>query len=144
MRKRNRKGNRYFKQASLCILLASGSAFPVHAGVHAIGQLSEIMVQAKESEPLQMKSKRRDHVDKPIGFPDTKSLILIPEVTIDGHTLHFITPCTGLTIQLVQDDEVYYETVITSDYLEIPSSITGVYELQILRGDYVFFADIDL
>ena len=76
------------------------------------------------------------------GFPDTKSPILIPEVTMDGHTLHFITPCTGLTLQLVQDDEVCYETVITSDYLEIPSSITGVYELQILRGDYVFFAEI--
>ena len=78
------------------------------------------------------------------GLPDRKSLVLIPEVTLDGHTLHFITPCTGLTLQLVQDDEVCYEAVITSDYLEIPSSITGVYELQILRGDYVFFADIDL
>lgn len=47
MRKRNRKGNRYFKQASLCILLASGSAFPVHAGVHAIGQLSESWYRQK-------------------------------------------------------------------------------------------------
>ena len=78
------------------------------------------------------------------GYPTPKSPILIPEVTMDGRTLHFITPCTGLTLQLVQDDEVCYETVITSDYLEIPSGITGVYELQILRGDYVFFAEIEL
>ena len=83
-----------------------------------------------------------DKSDK--GFPDTKSPILIPEVTMDGRTLHFITPCTGLTLQLVQDDEVCYEAVITSDYLEIPSRFTGVYELQILRGDYVFFAEVDL
>ena len=69
--------------------------------------------------------------------------IVIPRASLDGHTLHFITPCTGLTLQLVQDDEVCYETVITSDYLEIPSSITGVYELQILRGDYVFFAEVE-
>ena len=26
------------------------------------------------------------------GFPHTKSPILIPEVTMDGRTLHFITP----------------------------------------------------
>ena len=79
-----------------------------------------------------------------LGIKYPKSPILIPEVTIDGHTLHFITPCTGLTLQLVQDDEVCYETVITSDYLDIPSSFTGVYELQILRGDYVFFAEMEL
>ena len=78
------------------------------------------------------------------GLPDRKSLVLIPEVTLDGHTLHFITPCTGLTLQLVQDDEVCYETVITSDYLEIPAGITGMYELQILRGDYIFFAEVEL
>ena len=72
-----------------------------------------------------------------LGIKYPKSPILIPEVTMDGHTLHFITPCTGLTLQLVQDDEVCYEAVITSDYLEIPSRFTGVYELQILRGSYV-------
>ena len=64
-----------------------------------------------------------------LGIKYPKSPILIPEVTMDGRTLHFITPCTGLTLQLVQDDEVCY--------LEIPSSITGMYELQILRGGYV-------
>ena len=75
---------------------------------------------------------------------EPRTPVMIPEVTMSGHTLHFITPCTGLTLQLVQDDEVCYETVITSDYLEIPSSIRGVYELQILRGNYVFFAEIEL
>ena len=39
------------------------------------------------------------------GYPTPRFPILIPEVTMDGHTLHFITPCTGLTLQLVQDDE---------------------------------------
>ncbi len=78
------------------------------------------------------------------GILEPKSPILIPEATMDGHTLHFITPCTGLTLQLVQDDEVCYETVIASDYLEIPADITGVYELQLLRGGYVFFAEVEL
>ena len=63
---------------------------------------------------------------------------------MDGHTLHIVTPCTGLTLRLVHDDEVCSETVITSDNVEIPSALPGAYELQILRGDYIFFAEVEL
>ena len=79
-----------------------------------------------------------------LGVSYPKSPILIPELIMDGHTLHFVTPCTGLTLRLVHDDEVCCETVITSDNVEIPSALTGVYELQILRGDYIFFAEVEL
>ena len=108
-----------------------------------LGNDTSVMVSAKTPESVYLQiDLNRDNDEK--GNLDPKSPILIPEVTMDGHTLHFITPCTGLTLQLVQDDEVCYETVITSDYLEIPADITGVYELQILRGDYVFFAEVEL
>ena len=50
----------------------------------------------------------------------------------------------GLTFRLVQEDEVCYETEITSDVIEIPQNYVGTYELQILRGDYIFYADIEL
>ena len=73
-----------------------------------------------------------------------KSIICIPSVTIDGRTIHFVTPCMGLTFRLVQEDEVCYETEITSDVIEIPQNYVGAYELQILRGDYIFYADIEL
>ena len=73
-----------------------------------------------------------------------KSIICIPSVTIDGRTIHFVTPCVGLTFRLVQEDEVCYETEITSDAIEIPQNYVGSYELQILRGDYIFYADIEL
>ena len=73
-----------------------------------------------------------------------KSIICIPSVTIDGRTIHFVTPCVGLTFRLVQEDEVCYETEITSDVIEIPQNYVGSYELQILRGDYIFYADIEL
>ena len=73
-----------------------------------------------------------------------KSIICIPSVTIDGRTIHFVTPCVGLTFRLVQEDEVCYETEITSDAIEIPQNYVGSYELQIQRGDYIFYADIEL
>ena len=73
-----------------------------------------------------------------------KSIICIPSVTIDGRTIHFVTPCVGLTFRLVQEDEVCFETEITSDVIEIPQNYVGAYELQILRGDYIFYADIEL
>ena len=73
-----------------------------------------------------------------------KSIICIPSVTIDGRTIHFVTPCVGLTFRLVQEDEVCYETEITSDAIEIPQNYVGSYELQILRGNYIFYADIEL
>ena len=73
-----------------------------------------------------------------------KAIICIPSVTLDGRTIHFVTPCVGLTFRLVQEDEVCFETEISSDVIEIPQNYVGSYELQILRGDYIFYADIEL
>ena len=105
--------------------------------------MSNANVAFCSEETIVLNSRTMDNI-RGMGTPIRKSPVLIPEVTKNDHTLHFITPCTGLTLQLVQDDEVCYETVITSDYLEIPSSITGVYELQILSGNYVFYAEVEL
>ena len=135
MKKRN-------KMKKKSIMLAAILLHSVAFGHLSFGAESTICMNASEERQLALDKKilpNKGNGDKPDKAP-----ILVPMITMDGHTLHFITPCTGLTLQLVQDDEVCYETVITSDYLEIPSSITGVYELQILRGDYVFFAEVDL
>ena len=124
------------------LALATIGVWSMNMASTNVSNLCKAVSSTQEGEDVSLTIKNIDRSDK--GFPDTKSPILIPEVTMDGHTLHFITPCTGLTLQLVLDDEVCYETVITSDYLEIPATITGVYELQILRGDYVFFAEVEL
>ena len=126
----------------LALALIGSSILSTNVASTNLNSIHNAVSSSLDGENVTFTVRNIDRSDK--GFPDTKSPILIPEVTMDGRTLHFITPCTGLTLQLVQDDEVCYETVITSDHLDIPSSITGVYELQILRGDYVFFAEIDL
>ncbi|MBR5775447.1 MAG: hypothetical protein IKY42_04185 [Bacteroidaceae bacterium] len=69
---------------------------------------------------------------------------LIPEVTLQGNTLHFITPCYGCAFRLVQSNNIYYEVEITGNMLIIPATFTGMYELQIVSGDIIFYTDVEL
>lgn len=100
-----------------------------------------ISAQTDDEVPLNIKKKNNNGTGAP---SNPKSPIMVPEITLDGRTIHFVTPCVGLTFRLVQEDEVCYETEITSDVIEIPQNYVGAYELQILRGDYIFYADIEL
>lgn len=91
--------------------------------------------------PLQMREKENVHsTERPLK----KSLILIPEVTMQGNTLRFITPCDGYELRLMQDEEVYYSTEINDDTLTLPPTLHGVYELQIVSDNYIFYTEITL
>ena len=71
--------------------------------------------------------------------------ILVPEVSIDGNTLFFVTPCDGLALRLVNEEyETVFTTIISGSTLVLPSSLSGDYELQIINGNYVFYGDITL
>ena len=102
----------------------------------------QLNLTSGEEDVVLKTKKNKGDLDPADG--NQKSIICIPSVTIDGRTIHFVTPCVGLTFRLVQEDEVCYETEITSDVIEIPQNYVGTYELQILRGDYIFYADIEL
>ena len=69
---------------------------------------------------------------------------LIPEVTLQGNTLHFITPCYGCAFRLVQSGNISYVVEITGNTLTIPTTFTGVYELQIVSGDTIFYTEVEL
>ena len=82
----------------------------------------------------------------PIRNPQ-RSPIAYPEVGIDGYTIYFFTPCDGCTLRVVNEDgEVEYSTVIPTDCesLELPSTLEGEYEIQIIRDNYCFYGMIDL
>lgn len=66
-----------------------------------------------------------------------------PTAYISGHTL-YIYGCEGCVLQLVQNGEVVYSTVITSDTIELPETFTGIYDLQIVRGKICFWTEIEL
>ena len=69
---------------------------------------------------------------------------LIPEVILQGNTLHFITPCYGCAFRLVQSNNIYYEVEIIGNTLTIPTTFTGMYELQIVSGDIIFYTEVEL
>lgn len=79
--------------------------------------------------------------------PQPKSPVVPPSVSIDGHTLYLYSGCAGATLQVVDgQDEVVYTTEIPDEIeeIELPETLVGEYELQILRGNFCFYATIEL
>lgn len=79
--------------------------------------------------------------------PRPKSPVLAPTVYIDGNVLTFETPCDGCVLQLVdEEDDVVYSIVIPAGTttLVLPATLEGTYELQIIDGEWMFYADIQL
>ena len=99
--------------------------------------VSVLTMEEGEKLPLRIKTKTNDNGKPPKRF-------LIPEVTLKGNTLHFITSCNGYTFRLVQSDNTCYEVEITGNTLTIPTSFTGMYELQIVSGDTIFYTEVEL
>ena len=74
-----------------------------------------------------------------------RSPVLIPEVSLDDHTLTFDDSCIGCTLRLVNaEGEVEYTTVITSSTLVLPSTLEGEFEIQIIRDNWCFYGYIEL
>ena len=93
--------------------------------------LSNVEVTAKpEIVPLQVGAidpthDQGDHPRSPI-----------PQVAIEDYTLTFSTPCYGYTLELVdENDAVAYTTIITSDTLVLPSTLSGEYQLRLIPND---------
>ena len=111
--------------------------------IHAYDNSSFLTINISDGEgeklPLQIK---KDEKENGNGEPDRRTLI--PEVTLQGNTLHFITPCNGCTFRLVQDYNISYEIEIIGGILNIPTAFTGIYELQIVSGDIIFYTEVEL
>ena len=70
-----------------------------------------------------------------------------PTIGIEDYTLFFNTPCDGCELRVVDGDGVVvYSTIIpiSSSSLDLPSSLSGNYELQIISGNYCFYTEIQL
>lgn len=110
-----------------------------HAYIHTHTIECAVAVEEGETLPLQIK-KNEDELTN--GKPDRRTII--PEVVLHGNALHFITPCNGCTFRLVQNNNTCYEIEIMGNTLTIPTAFTGLYELQIVSGEYIFYTDVTL
>lgn len=97
----------------------------------------------------------QEDVDLQVGYEDPddgndgqqKGPVLIPDVSLDGYSLIFNTPCDGCTLRLLdENDIVVYSTVIPTGTtsLVLPSYLSGEYEIQIIRGNIYFYGYIIL
>ena len=76
--------------------------------------------------------------------PDDRSLVFIPEVYLNAHTLNFVTPCTGGVIEILQQGTVVYAETVTAQTMLLPSALQGTYELQLTWCGVNYKAEITL
>ena len=121
---------------TICLL---GMFVPCSRAYYRLSEnIPTLLVEENEKLPLKIKEININTGGKP--NPRT----LIPEVTLEGNTLHFITPCNGCTFRLVQGNNICYEVDIAGNTLTIPTTFTGIYELQIVSGDTIFYTEVEL
>lgn len=121
---------------TICLL---GMFVPCSRAYYRLSEnIPTLIMEEEEKLPLKIKEVNVNTG----GKPDRRTLI--PEVTLQGNTLHFITPCNGCTFRLVQDNNISYEIEIVGNTLAIPTAFTGLYELQIISGDTIFYTEVEL
>lgn len=79
------------------------------------------------------------------GGGANRAPILTPEVYIDDYTLIFDTSFEGLSVELLQDDEVVYSGIIDENgEVVLPDYLVGEYELRFYLGSIIFVGEIEL
>lgn len=94
--------------------------------------------------PVPFVVKKVDPVNS--GKPVGRSPIVVPDVYIDGHTLYMDSVAYDVTLYIVQDDDVVYETEVSANtpQVTLPSDIVGECELCLIVGDWMFVGEIEL
>ena len=82
--------------------------------------------------------------EEPIENPYDRSLVFIPEVYLNAHTLTFVTPCTGGVMEILQQGTVVYAETVTVQTMLLPSALQGTYELQLTWCGVTYTAEITL
>ena len=65
----------------------------------------------------------------------------------NGHTLYLYSGCDNTEIVLIGENETeVYSTYVLegTTQVQLPSVLQGTYELRILRGQYMFYTEIEL
>lgn len=86
-------------------------------------------------------------VDETTYYPGRgKAPIRIPRIYQDGYKLTLSSSHPEYIINIVQDDEVVYSSVIPADVteFELPSYISGECTIEFIKGRFCFFGNIIL
>ena len=72
---------------------------------------------------------------------------VLPSVCFANHTLLIYGGCDDTTLRVVDmNSNVVYSIYIAAGTTQVvlPSTLSGTFELQIIRGQYLFYTEIDL
>ncbi len=113
--------------------------------ISAIAALSFHLAKADEVPKVPIK------IEKPIygGTSETSDLTRaptrVPCFYIEECTLTIDEFYLGFTLQLVENEQVVYTyEILTTDDLELPETLAGEYELQLIGYGYTFVGIIEL
>ena len=75
-----------------------------------------------------------------------RSPVYLPSVFLANHTLLFEECCIGCEIEIMENDEVVYSTIITdaNGTVQLPEDLTGNFELRLYWGRLVFVGKFEL
>ena len=120
------------KRKIMFIIAIVSMAFP------AFGYVSEV------GDPIFLEG---EYINPTAGSGQHKAPVQVPSVSLDDHTLYFFTPCDGCTLNLVDENDVVVYTLVIpagTTSLVLPATLSGNFELQIIRGNYCFWGEIML
>ena len=109
--------------------------------------LVSIFIFAKgKSEILDLKT-RVLNGDPEGGIPPRRSPILVPIVDQEG-TCFYFEQCyyQNAILQIIKDGVAVYSVIVPTDtnQIQLPESLQGDYEFDLLCGNYCFYSDITL
>ena len=85
-------------------------------------------------------------IDGSSGHPGgAKNPIEFPTVSQDGHTIEIDIPHPEYVLNIVDsNDNVVYTVVVPSNVSEVdlPDTLSGTYELQLIQGNWCFYGTI--
>jgi hypothetical protein len=87
------------------------------------------------------------HIADPVGpYPFPRGPVLLPNVYIDDHTLLFEDLCGEYVLQIIQNDNVVYSTLVSNGETSVilPSTLTGDYEFRLVADTYYYYGYIEL
>lgn len=106
--------------------------------------IAAVNIRVQASLPIIMEVSKID----PIGEQThPKSPLMPPSVSLEDHTLYFETPCDGCTLNIVDENNVVIYTLVIptgTTSLVLPSTLSGEFTIEIIRGNYLFYGTIDL
>ncbi len=79
--------------------------------------------------------------------PYHRSPAAIPNVSLEGHTLFFTTPCDSYSLQLLDEygSVVFFSVISTgTTSLALPSTLSGDYQIRLIEGYWYFYGWIHL